>query len=95
VSPTKITLTAPLIEANASTNFTVNSPQSRFSGAVIIQGLLSWLAGMTGSVTSGVASAIYGAVQFFGSVSANGKRIDDTHKHGGVQSGGSNTSSVN
>lgn len=81
VSPTRITLTAPLVEVDASTSFTVNTPTSRFSGAVIIQGLLSWLAGMTGTISSGVASTITGAVAFIGSITSNGKAIDSTHTH--------------
>ncbi|MDI8977590.1 translation initiation factor IF-2, partial [Salmonella enterica subsp. enterica serovar Lubbock] len=48
-----------------------------------------------GSVVSGVASKITGAVEFIGSVKANGKVIDNTHTHGGVQHGGSNTDEVN
>ncbi|WP_175784658.1 oxidoreductase [Burkholderia ambifaria] len=87
VSPTKVTLQAPLIEVDASTSFTVNSPQSGFSGTVIVQGLLSWLAGMTGSTVSGVASFISGAVQFIGSITSNGHAIDSTHQH--TNSGGS------
>jgi hypothetical protein len=94
VSPTQISLTAPKIVANASTSFTVNSPQSNFSGAVIIQGLLSWLAGMTGSVVSGVASVITGAVQFIGSITSNGKAIDSTHTHH-ENGAGSNTNPPN
>ena len=80
---------------NAATSLTVNSPQSRFSGAVVIQGLLSWLAGMTGSTVSGVAALITGTIQFIGTLTANGKRIDDTHTHGGVQSGSDNSGDVN
>jgi hypothetical protein len=95
LSPTQISLTAPQIVANASTSFTVNSPQSNFSGMVIIQGLLSWLAGMTGSVSSGVASLITGAVQFVGSITSNGKTIDNTHTHNGVQPGSGNSGQVN
>lgn len=87
VSPTKVTLQAPLVEVDASTSFTVNSPQSGFSGTVIVQGLLSWLAGMTGSVVSGVASLITGTVQFVGSITSNGHAIDSTHQH--TNSGGS------
>lgn len=87
LSPTKITMTAPLVEVDASTSFTVNSPQSGFSGTVIVQGLLSWLAGMTGSVASGVASLITGTVEFVGSITSNGHAIDSTHKH--TNSGGS------
>ncbi|CAM2143832.1 Oxidoreductase [Pararobbsia alpina] len=87
VSPTKIALQAPLVEVDASTSFTVNSPQSQFSGAVIIQGLLSWLAGMTGSTASGVSAMITGLINFFGSVTSNGHAIDSTHQH--TNSGGS------
>lgn len=87
VSPTKVTLRAPLVEVDASTSFTVNSPQSGFSGTVIVQGLLSWLSGMTGSTISGVASYISGAVQFVGSITSNGHAIDSTHQH--TNSGGS------
>jgi hypothetical protein len=87
VSPTKVTLRAPLVEIDASTSFTVNSPQSGFSGTVIVHGLLSWLAGMSGSVASGVASVITGTVQFFGSITSNGHSIDSTHQH--TDSGGS------
>jgi phage baseplate assembly protein gpV len=87
VSPTKVTLQAPLVEVDASTSFTVNSPQSGFSGTVIVQGLLSWLGGMTGSIASGVASVITGAVQFIGSITSNGHAIDSTHQH--TNSGGS------
>jgi hypothetical protein len=95
VSPTQISLTAPNVLVNASTALTVNSPQSNFSGAVVIQGLLSWFAGMAGSVVSGVASVITGAVQFVGTITSNGKTIDSTHTHNGVQSGSGNSGDVN
>lgn len=71
------------------------TPLADFSAKVTIHGLLSWLGGMVGSVVSGVASKITGAVEFIGSVKANGKVIDNTHTHGGVQHGGSNTDEVN
>lgn len=87
VSPTKVTLSAPLVEVDASTSFTVNSPQSNFSGAVIIRGLLSWLAGMTGSTVSGVAAIITGTINFFGALTSNGHDISSTHQH--TNSGGS------
>jgi hypothetical protein len=94
VSPTQISLQAPVIVATASTSFTVNSPTSQFSGAVIIQGLLSWLAGMTGSIVSGVASSINGAVNFFGTITSNGKAIDSSHTHH-ENGAGSNTNPPN
>lgn len=40
------------------------------------------------------AFAINGDTEFTGKVSANGKRIDDTHKHNGVQGGSSNSGPV-
>lgn len=94
VSPTMVRIAAPLVQVDASTSFTVNSPQSGFSGTVIVQGLLSWLAGMTGSTVSGVAAAITGIINFFGSVTSNGKAIDSTHTHH-ENGAGSNTNPPN
>ena len=48
-----------------------------------------------GSVVSGVASKITGAVEFIGTVKANGKSIDDKHTHSGVQHGNDDTGEVN
>jgi len=76
----KVTITAP-------GGFYVNAPQSGFSGAVIVQGLLSWLNGMSGSVVSGVAATITGAINFFGTLTSNGHDISSTHQH--TNSGGS------
>jgi phage baseplate assembly protein gpV len=72
----------------------IETPLATFSHAVTIRGLLSWLGGMVGSVVSGVASKITGDVEFIGSVKANGKVIDDKHKHGGVQRGDGQTDEV-
>lgn len=83
----KVIITAP-------GGFTVNAPQSNFSGMVIIQGLLSWLNGMTGSTVSGVAAAISGVINFIGSVTSNGKAIDSTHTHH-ENGAGSNTNPPN
>ncbi|MDB2181724.1 Gp138 family membrane-puncturing spike protein [Citrobacter farmeri] len=73
----------------------VVTPLADFSEKVTIHGLLTWMGGMIGSIASGVASTITGAVEFIGSVKANGKTIDNTHTHGGVQHGTSNTDEVN
>ncbi|EPR9225487.1 Gp138 family membrane-puncturing spike protein [Citrobacter amalonaticus] len=73
----------------------VITPMADFSEQVTIHGLLTWMGGMIGSIASGVASTITGAVEFIGSVKANGKTIDDSHTHGGVQHGTSNTDGVN
>ncbi|MBH2596577.1 translation initiation factor IF-2 [Serratia ureilytica] len=72
----------------------VITPLADFSGAVTIKGLLSWMGGMVGSIASGTAAKITGMVEFVGDVFANGKRIDDKHKHGGVERGGGQTDEV-
>ena len=79
--------TTQKIKIVAPGGFEVDAPTNLFTGAVTIQGLLTWLAGMTGSVASGVASLITGAVQFVGSITSNGHAIDSTHQH--TNSGGS------
>ena len=73
----------------------VITPEADFSAKVTVHGLLTWMGGMVGSIVSGVASTITGAVEFIGSVKANGKVIDNTHTHGGVQRGESDTDEVN
>lgn len=73
----------------------VDAPTSEFSGTVTVKGLLSFLAGMAGSAAEGAAAVIKGAVEFLGQVTANGKAIDDTHTHGGVQKGGDSTNTPN
>lgn len=73
----------------------VITPLADFSEKVTIHGLLTWMGGMIGSIASGVASTITGTVEFIGSVKANGKTIDDSHTHGGVQRGSSDTDEVN
>lgn len=83
--------TSQKVKIVAPGGFEVHAPTNLFTGAVTIQGLLTWLAGMTGSVASGVASLITGAVQFVGSITSNGHAIDSTHQHtnsGGTGLGG-------
>lgn len=79
--------TSQKIKIVAPGGFEVDAPTNLFTGAVTIQGLLTWLAGMTGSVASGVAALITGAVQFVGTITSNGHAIDSTHQH--TNSGGS------
>ncbi|WP_186200809.1 Gp138 family membrane-puncturing spike protein [Burkholderia gladioli] len=95
VAPGGFEVVAPTQVLTAATSLTVNSPQSGFSGAVIVQGLFSFLAGLVGSTAEGVAATITGAINFIGSLTSNGKRIDDGHTHGGVQPGDGNSGPVN
>lgn len=91
----EINPTTQKIKLVAPGGFEVVSPESTFSAKVTITGLLTWMGGMMGSVASGVASKITGAVEFIGTVKANGKAIDETHTHGGVQHGNDDTDEVN
>lgn len=91
----EINPTTKKIKLVAPGGFDVIAPESTFSAKVTITGLLTWMGGMMGSVVSGVASKITGAVEFIGTVKANGKTIDETHTHGGVQHGNDDTDEVN
>lgn len=75
--------------------FNVTAPHSTFSADVTIHGLLTWMGGMIGTIASGTAATITGAIKFIGSLTSNGKDISDQHTHGGVQTGSGNTDKVN
>jgi len=75
--------------------FDVVAPLSTFSAAVTITGLLTFVGGMVGSAVSGAAATLNGVINFVGQMFSNGKRIDDTHTHSGVQPGGGNSGTVN
>lgn len=79
--------TTQKVKIVAPGGFEVDAPTNLFTGAVTIQGLLTWLAGMAGSTASGVAATINGIVNFVGSITSNGHAIDSTHQH--TNSGGS------
>lgn len=81
VAPGGFKVTAPTVTVNAGTSVEVNSPQSTFDGALTVKGLFSFLAGLVGSTAEGVAATITGAINFIGSLTANGKVIDDRHTH--------------
>lgn len=83
------------IKIVAPGGFDVVAPLSTFSAAVTITGLLTFVGGLVGSAVSGAAATINGVINFVGQVFANGKRIDDTHTHSGVQSGPDNSGAVN
>jgi len=83
------------IKLVAPGGFDVISPESTFSAKVTITGLLTWMGGMVGSLASGTAAKITGAIEFLGTLKSNGKDISDQHTHNGVQSGSSNSGKVN
>lgn len=72
----------------------VVTPLATFSERVTVTGLFTFLGGLVGSAISGAAATITGTINFIGTLTSNGKRIDDTHSHSGVQSGPSNSGPV-
>lgn len=91
--------TVTLVSAGTLTS---QAPQWNHTGPVSIAGTLlvtqtiTGQAGMavSGNNGSGNSMSISGNTQFTGQVLANGHRIDESHQHTGVQSGGSNTGTV-
>ncbi|NDV72972.1 Gp138 family membrane-puncturing spike protein [Burkholderia cenocepacia] len=75
--------------------FDVVAPLATFSDAVSITGLLTFVGGMVGSALSGAAAVFNGVLNVIGQITANGKRVDDTHTHNGVQPGSGNSGNVN
>lgn len=73
----------------------VVTPLASFSQAVTITGLLTFIGGMVGSAASGAAAVFNGILNVIGQITANGKRVDDTHTHNGVQPGSGNSGTVN
>lgn len=87
--------TTQKIKIVAPNGLEIVTPDAIFSERVTIKGLLSWLGGMVGSTPSGVAAKITGAIEFLGTLTSNGKRIDETHTHKGVKAGGESSGEVN
>ena len=75
--------------------FDVIAPLSTFSAGVTISGLLTFVGGMVGSAASGAAAVFNGVLNVIGQITANGKRVDETHTHSGVQPGSGNSGTVN
>lgn len=82
------------MEINAPGGCKTIAPTNLFTGKVTVEGLMTFIAGMVGSASSGAAFVLNGLAQFIGTITSNGKTIDSTHQHSGVQSGGSNTGTV-
>lgn len=87
--------TTKKVKIVAPGGFDVVAPLSTFSAGVTISGLLTFVGGMVGSATSGAAAVFNGILNVIGQITANGKRVDDSHTHNGVQPGGGNSGTVN
>jgi len=87
--------TSQKVKIVAPGGFDVVTPLATFSNGVTITGLLTFIGGMVGSAVSGAAAVFNGVLNVIGQITANGKRVDDTHTHNGVQPGNGNSGNVN
>lgn len=81
-APSSLTVNTATATINASGSTSINSPETTISGHVTIKGGLS--------VSGGEGAHVDGSLTTMGDVVANGISLD-THRHSGVQAGGSNT----
>lgn len=78
-----------VLTVNASEKITLNTPKVEISGKTIVQGLLSYLAGMMGAGGAGGAAAkISGGIENTGGQITSNGIVLDTHKHKTNQVGG-------
>lgn len=73
--------TGKIVNVAAPGGMTLNTPTVTITGVINVQNANS----------AATAMAINGNTNFTGQVSANGHRIDDSHKHSGVTTGSGNT----
>jgi len=94
--PAYIRLTAAgALDINAPGGTTINTPSTHNTGTLTTNGLLTYQDGMTGT-GGGSGTQISGDINHTaGSITSLGKKIDGTHTHGGVQTGGGNTAVPN
>lgn len=83
-SPTKVTLDAPVVEIDAGTSCTVNTPTFTVNGATVLNGTMS----QTGGGASSFSGTITGnaTATFTGDVTANGTSLHG-HIHNDPQGG--------
>lgn len=84
-------LNAKVMEVNAETQVDFNTPTVNMSGAENVTGMVTVTGGVAISGGTGTTATITGNLDTTGTIRNNGKSIDSTHSHSGVQPGGSNT----
>lgn len=91
----EINPTTKKIKIVAPGGLEVVTPKAEFSAEVLVNGLFTFLGGLVGGAAAGVSAKITGAIEFIGTLTSNGKTIDDTHTHNEVQPGTGNSGKVN
>ena len=75
----------------AAQSVRIDCPQSSFTGALTVGGLLTYQAGMAGSNGAGGSTTINGNITHSGGTLSSNGVVLDTHTHQGVTPGGGNT----
>ncbi|EOX2608393.1 Gp138 family membrane-puncturing spike protein [Yersinia enterocolitica] len=91
----EINPTTKKIKIVAPGGLDVVTPKAEFSAEVLVNGLFTFLGGLVGSAAAGISAKITGAIEFVGTLTSNGKTIDDTHTHNEVQPGTGSSGKVN
>lgn len=74
---------------------TIDTPDTLNTGTLTTEGLLTYQDGLTGTGGGNGTSIIGNLVHTSGSITSLGKKIDGSHTHSGVQTGGGNTGAPN
>lgn len=75
----------------AAQSVRIDCPQSSFTGALTVGGLLTYQAGMAGSNGAGGSTTINGNITHSGGTLSSNGVVLDTHTHQGVTPGGGHT----
>nr|DAT82301.1 MAG TPA: baseplate assembly protein [Caudoviricetes sp.] len=75
----------------AAQSVRIDCPQSSFTGALTVGGLLTYQAGMAGSNGQGGSTTINGNIRHSGGTLSSNGVVLDAHTHKGVTPGGGNT----
>lgn len=75
----------------ASGDVVIDSPITRFTGQVVIEGLLTYQAGLSGKNGGGNATSIQGSITHVGGDLSSNGIVVHTHTHGGVEAGNSSS----
>ena len=84
-SPTAVVIEAPVVEIDAATSCTVNTPTFTVNGSTVLNGPLT-----QGTGDGGGAATMRGPLTVIEDVTAQGTSVHN-HKHGGVTTGGGQT----
>lgn len=79
------------LQINAPGGTTITTPNTTNTGTLLTQGKLTYQDGMAGTGGANVTTISGNINHTSGTITSLGKRIDGTHTHSGVQTGGGNT----